>query len=1115
MRNVYDVLIKRNIVWFIAMQLLFGLTISAQNSPLSVNQSYKLRCDASGVYKLNFDWVSQNIGNQTDPRQWQLWTNTPNDLEVPFEIVGIDDGQFDPGDFILFYLDIDELADNPYDTGSFVYLVTDVGDRTAVGSRDYVEPSAVQPIFNHNHSVSYNESTFNLLHEDPVNSGSGQMWVGIEITNNGSTNLNRILPTSIEGSTITGAEMTAIVRSDAPEMMTFIVGDLEVQRGISSVDIGDVEDDFGRMVSLRLDDDQLTALDQSDPPTITAEYQKNSSQAQAWIDELTLELSSPLDFDGAHQTFSVFDDGNVGFIRTSLTPTLWSVSSEGVNNINYQRDGDFILFNIDSSSSYLVFDAEDDLLVPSSVELKSEQNLRSLSSPDLLIVFHSDFEEQALRLQQHRQNFSLFDVLTLDAEFIYDEFSSGRKSPEAIRAFAQHLYEQDPKFKFLLLFGDGSFDFQHIYSDLPDQNFIPTYETIESLDPLAAFPSDDYFALLDDDNPEILRGNLDIAVGRLPVRTAGEAEAIVTKIINYDTNPQTLGDWRNQIGFFADDEDFNLHINDADEIAEDTEARHPNFVQNKIYWDAFNQVSTPGGNRYPDANAELNRTVESGLLVMNYLGHGGSLGWSQERVLNVSDINNWTNFNRLPLIITATCSFTGFDDASITSAGEHSILNPIGGAVALFTTVRSVYASQNFRLTSAVYDNLFQQENGQFRTIGEILRISKNQVSLTNINARKFLLIGDPSMTLAYPRHEVMTTQINGDPIETNRLDTVGALDSVRLSGMVSIDGLTPDQSFNGVMDITIYDKSTTVRTLQNDERSRPREFDLFANVIFQRSVEVQEGQFDLGFIVPVDINFSPGQAKISYYARGEDLIDAGGVYDNLVIGGSSDNPIEDDEGPNIGAWINTRTFSNGDIVNSDPFLIVNLFDESGINLSQVAIGHEITAIVDGDTQNTLILNDLFRASTTADSRSGTATIQLNDLTPGTHTVEIRAFDIANNLSTIQLAFLVDDELNSEIFSFEVFPNPAPASETAIRFSLTHDIGNISSISFEIYNLQGRFMREIEVLAPFADNFITYPNRSGIDLSALSSGSYICRAVIETTDGEILNTVSKMLQILK
>ena len=195
--------------------------------------------------------------------------------------------------------------------------------------------------------------------------------------------------------------------------------------------------------------------------------------------------------------------------------------------------------------------------------------------------------------------------------------------------------------------------------------------------------------------------------------------------------------------------------------------------------------------------------------------------------------------------------------------------------------------------------------------------------------------------------------------------------------------------------------------------------------------------------------------------------------------------------------------------------MIVDLFDESGINLSQVAIGHEITAIVDGDTQNTLILNDLFRASTTLDSRSGTATIQLNDLAPGSHTVEIRAFDIANNLSTVELSFIVDDELNSEIFSFEVFPNPAPAQQATIRFSLTHDVGNINSTSIDVYNLQGRFMREIEVLGPFADNFITYPNSSGIDLSALSSGSYICRAVIETTDGEILNTVSKMLQILK
>ena len=1109
MRNVYDVLVERNIVWFISMQLLFCLSISAQNSPLSINQSYKLRCDASGLYKLNFEWLSENIGTQLDPRMWQLWTNTPDDVEIPFEIIGIDDDQFGPGDYVLFYLDIDQLADSPYDTGSFVYLITDVGGRTTVGSADYTEPSDIQPSFNHTHTIRYNESTFNLLHEDPVNSGSGQVWVAREITNNGSTELTRLLPTSIENSTILSAEVTAVVRSDAPEMMTFAIGDMEVQRGISSVDIGDVEDDFGRRVSLSFDSDQLNALDQSNTQNISVEYMKNSSQAQAWIDEVSLELSSPLDFDGALQTFEVFDDGNVGFITTDFTPSVWSISGDGVNNINYQRDGDFILFNIDPSDRYVVFDSSQDLLVPSSVIAKPEQNLKSLPVPDLLIVYHSDFEEQAMRLEQHRRNFSLFDVLTIDAELIYDEFSSGRKSPEAIRAFAQHLYEQDPKFKFLLLFGDGSFDFQHIYSDLPDQNFVPTYETFESLDPLAAFPSDDFFALLDDDNPGSLRGDLDIAVGRLPVRTADEAEGIVSKIINYETNPQTLGDWRNQIGFFADDEDFNLHINDADEIAEDTEDRHPNFVQNKIYWDAFNQVSTPGGNRYPDANEELNRTVDNGLLVMNYLGHGGSLGWSQERVLNVSDINNWTNFNRLPLIITATCSFTGFDDASITSAGEHSILNPVGGAVALFTTVRSVYASQNFRLTSAVYDNLFVQENGQFQTIGEILRNSKNQVSLTNINARKFLLIGDPSMTLAYPRHQVMTTQINGEAIVTNSLDTVGALDSVSISGMVSIDGLTADQSFQGEMDITIYDKSSTVRTLRNDDRSRTREFDLFSNVIFQGSVPIESGQFDLAFIVPVDINFSPGQAKISYYARGEDLIDAGGVYDNLVIGGTSVNPIEDDQGPEIQAWINARSFRNGDIVNSDPFLIVNLTDESGINLSQVAIGHEITAIVDGDTQNTIILNELFTRSS---SIGGMATIQLDGLEPGPHSVEIRAFDIANNLSTLEISFMVDEDQDGDILSFDISPNPTDAD---IRFSLVHDIDNVRSVRFEMYDIQGLLIQQIEAPGPFASNFINFTNAPRADVSALSSGSYICRAVIESSDGEILRSAFKKLLLLK
>ena len=334
-------------------------------------------------------------------------------------------------------------------------------------------------------------------------------------------------------------------------------------------------------------------------------------------------------------------------------------------------------------------------------------------------------------------------------------------------------------------------------------------------------------------------------------------------------------------------------------------------------------------------------------------------------------------------------------------------------------------------------------------------------------------------------------------------------MDSVSISGMVSIDGLTADQSFQGEMDITIYDKSSTVRTLRNDDRSRTREFDLFSNVIFQGSVPIESGQFDLAFIVPVDINFSPGQAKISYYARGEDLIDAGGVYDNLVIGGTSVNPIEDDQGPEIQAWINARSFRNGDIVNSDPFLIVNLTDESGINLSQVAIGHEITAIVDGDTQNTIILNELFTRSS---SIGGMATIQLDGLEPGPHSVEIRAFDIANNLSTLEISFMVDEDQDGDILSFDISPNPTDAD---IRFSLVHDIDNVRSVRFEMYDIQGRLIQQIEAPGPFASNFINFTNAPRADVSALSSGSYICRAVIESSDGEILRSAFKKLLLLK
>ncbi len=73
----------------------------------------------------------------------------------------------------------------------------------------------------------------------------------------------------------------------------------------------------------------------------------------------------------------------------------------------------------------------------------------------------------------------------------------------------------------------------------------------------------------------------------------------------------------------------------------------------------------------------------------------GQNGWSQERVLGINQAQSYDNLDNMPLFITATCSFAGYDEPGFISAGEHLLLNPGGGAVALMTTVRAVYSGSN------------------------------------------------------------------------------------------------------------------------------------------------------------------------------------------------------------------------------------------------------------------------------------------------------------------------------------------------------------------------------------------------------------------------------------
>ena len=544
------------------------------------------------------------------------------------------------------------------------------------------------------------------------------------------------------------------------------------------------------------------------------------------------------------------------------------------------------------------------------------------------------------------------------------------------------------------------------------------------------------------------------------MKSANEAQNAVDKIINYDTNPTSLGDWRNSLVFVADDEDTDGHLKDADGIARFLDTTYTDLNINKIYFDAFQQVSTPGGEKYPTVTDEINKSMFKGAITVNYLGHGGSTSWAQERVLRLEDIENWVNIDKLPLFVTATCSFTGYDDAAFVTAGERTFLNQKGGAIGLFTTVRAVFGNSNEKLTRAVFENLFRLENGEYMTIGEILRYSKNTSTAGTENSRKFTLIGDPAMKLALPQHRVITTTINGHDISDGVPDTLSALERVTIRGVIQDVGGNILSDFNGKVFPTIFDKSARLRTLGQDAGSHGVDFDLQKNILFKGIASVENGQFEFTFVVSKDIKYEFGNGKISYYAKqDESLIDAAGVYEDIIIGGADETASDDNQGPTVEVFMNNEDFVFGGITNENPILFVKLTDDNGINVAGSSIGHDLAGTLDEDTQNKYLLNDFYEAALD-DHTKGEVRFPLFNIEEGRHQIKVKAWDIANNSAEGYTEFVVATSEEVALKHVLNYPNPFT---TNTNFQFEHNMPNqLLNIQIRIFTVSGKLVKTIE-----------------------------------------------------
>lgn len=1134
----------------------------ADHSVLAAGNWVKIGVSNEGLYKLTYQNI-RDLGwnpDQIDPRTLRLFGNGGHTLpqragsfphddltENPVWVSGQADGVFNPGDFLLFYgqsphekefnVKLDRWVHkyNVFSDTTYYFLTYGQGNGLRISQASTLGNPTQTPTYTDQLSF-YEKEVYNPL-------GSGRYWLGETFDLTTSRSYDFPIPGLVSGSEIL---VTSRVAARSPALSSF-----QFKEGNTT--LGSIAMSSATFIgygNFYVPSHQTFTLNAGQVPdqqvNLQLVYDKPQTSSVGYLDFIEVQYQRSLNFSGQN-SFSFYAHEGVGpgeiflyrISGASSGSRVWDITDPtSAYELDASYSGGQLEFQVqaDSAKQFIAFNPTG-AATPASMKPIGNQDLHGLSQVEYLILSPPQLRPAAERLARfHRQENGL-SVHIVSPEQVYNEFGSGIPDPTSIRDFLKMFYDrwQDNggiQPRYFLLFGEGSYDRKQLTFEGPT-DLAPTYQSRNSHHAMNSFSSDDFYGFLDDGEGfwgetltspagtgdilyfvagDTLRNNpgMDIAVGRLPVANSSEAEEIVTKIINYQTDPEARGPWRNRMLLVADylDGEGNLHIGQADGYTDEIENAYPCINIDKLYMSNYQMVSTASANTFPDGKDALFRSLNEGALIANYTGHGGETGWSNASILTISDINQLENSKRLPAFVTATCEFGRWDDPARRSGAEQLLLNPNGGGIALFTTVRVVEAGSNQVLNRNFYDEVFRWNTAENRwpTLGEVFRDTKNASSLGGgINNRNFSLLGDPALTLSYPRERATITKINGQAVTQGVIDSLPSLSLVTIEGEVrnSLDQLIPN--FNGELSVTVFDKPTLFTT-----NILPYNFYWQKNRIFNGKATVKDGIFSFQFVVPLDVSYDDGSAKISLYFQNAEN-DGGGCYKNIYAGGTSANSIEDDTPPEIELYMNDEKFVDGGMVGPDPMLIVEAYDETGMNTTGSGIGHELTAILDGDESHPIVLNDYYEAI--MDSyQEGEIRYPFSKLPSGTHEVDVKVWDVANNSSSGKVSFLVSDDSKMALGHVLNYPNPFT---TNTKFYLEHNLnGRHLNLQVKIFTVSGRLVKTLEDSFYSDGNLYCDMEWDGLDEfgDAIGRGVYVYQVMLkDELSGEKVSRFEKLV----
>ena len=384
------------------------------------------------------------------------------------------------------------------------------------------------------------------------------------------------------------------------------------------------------------------------------------------------------------------------------------------------------------------------------IEIDEESALKSSGNgADYIIITHKDFYDAINPLKVFREGKGL-NVKVVKIDDVYDEFSSGIFTPDAIRDFLKFTYENwNPKPQYVLLVGDANYDYKD-YIKSGVKNYIPVKLVNTSF--FGPTPSDNWFVSVNGDDKFP-----DIYIGRIPAKTKEEVEAVVNKIINYE-NSQPFSDWNNNVLLISDNyiedgvpDDGGNFPNLSDNLA--ALLSNP-FISQKTYLSDYPKDTSDAQlqNIVSATRTEIINGINDGALLTNYTGHGDKVDWAREKIFTSDDIPSLSNNNKLTFVTTLNCLNGFFPDYLGESLGEEFLLAKDKGAIGFWGATGVGFNADYEKIGTELFKTIFQnKEKTLGKAVTDSLISAVTNTYLPDEYLEDLALFGDPALQLGLP----------------------------------------------------------------------------------------------------------------------------------------------------------------------------------------------------------------------------------------------------------------------------------------------------------------------------------------------------------------------------